>query len=196
MFLNNLQNSREGTCVGIFFNKVAGPQNFNFIKKRLKTGFSSEFCELSMNTYFAEDPWTVGCETPVRFFKNAFFTERLQWLLLAVSGFQHATLLKKRLEQRYLSVNFGKFLRTSFDRTPPNDSSLCFMWILRSFSVHPFYRAPLENCLFHVQVAEFQPPHTVKKYFASAFQAFYTRRSTIRRRSCKPLKTICEEVRL
>ena len=49
------------------------------------------------------------------------------------------------------------------------------------------------------QVAEFQPLHTVRKYFTSAFQAFYTRR----RRSyskvfmyLKFLKIICEEVNL
>ena len=29
--------------------------------------------------------------------------------------------------------------------------------------------------LFHVQVAEFQPPNTVRNYFTSAFQTFYTR---------------------
>ena len=38
-----------------------------------------------------------------------------------------------------------------------------------------FYRAPLRNFLFHVQVAEFQTaPDTVKSYFRGAFQAFYT----------------------
>ena len=47
--------------------------------------------------------------------------------------------------------------------------------ILISFSEHLFYIAPLGNCLFHVQVAEFQLPDTVKNYFASAFRAFYTR---------------------
>ena len=61
-------------------------------------------------------------------------------------------------------MNFAKFLRASFDRTPPDD---CFL----SFSVN-FDRAPLRNCLFHVQVAEFQPADTVKNYFGSAFQAF------------------------
>ena len=96
----------------------------------------------------------------------------------------------KRLRQRCLSVNFATFLRTSFD-----DCFLC----LRSFPDHLFYRAPLGNCLFHLQVAEFQPPHTVKKYFIGAFQVFYTRR----RSSCsnafmylKSLKIICEEVDL
>ena len=28
--------------------------------------------------------------------------------------------------------------------------------------------------MFHLQVTKFQPPHTVKKYFTSAFEAFYT----------------------
>ena len=86
------------------------------------------------------------------FLKTPLFTEGLQLLLLTVPGFQPASLLKKRLEGRRLSVNFAKFLKISFDRTP------------------------LGNCLFHLQVVEFQPAHTVQKYFASAFQAFYTRR--------------------
>ena len=32
-------NFTENTCVGLFFNKVAGPQNSNFIKKRLQQRF-------------------------------------------------------------------------------------------------------------------------------------------------------------
>ena len=43
------------------------------------------------------------------------------------------------------------------------------------FSEHFFYKAPLRNCLFHEQVAEFQPLDTVKKYFTGVSQAFYTR---------------------
>ena len=48
-----------------------------------------------------------------------------------------------------------------------------------------FYRTPLRNCLFHVQVAVFQPTDTVKNYFTGAFQALYTRTRevAIRRRS-------------
>ena len=39
----------------------------------------------------------------------------LQWLLLTVSGFQHATLLKKRFRPICLSVNFAKkFLKNLF----------------------------------------------------------------------------------
>ena len=53
-------------------------------------------------------------------------------------------------------------------------ASCVYLRILRSFSEHLIYRAPLGNCLFHVQVAEFLPADTVKNYFTSAFQAFYT----------------------
>ena len=58
-----------------------------------------------------------------KFLKTPYFTEHLQRLLLEVSGFQPATLLK-RFRQRYLSVSFGNFLRTSFDRTLPDG---CFL---------------------------------------------------------------------
>ena len=63
-------------------------------------------------------------------------------------------------------------------------ASCVYLKILRSFSDHLFYTAPLGNCLFHLQVAQFQPPHTVKKYFVSAFQAFILEEVAVRRRSC------------
>ena len=34
-------------------------------------------------------------------------------------------------------------------------ASCAYLWILRIFSDHLFYRAPLGNCLFHLQVAQF-----------------------------------------
>ena len=54
-------------------------------------------------------------------------------------------------------------------------ASCVYLWILRSFSEYLFYRAPMGNCLLHVQVAEFQPADTVKSYFTGACQAFYKR---------------------
>ena len=57
-----------------------------------------------------------------------------------------------------------------------------YLRILRILLDHLFYRAPLGNCLFHVQVAEFQPPDTVKKLFKHVVQeqevAFRTRSFT------------------
>ena len=57
-------------------------------------------------------------------------------------------------------------------------ASCVYLGILRSFSEHLFYRGTLGNYLFHVQVAEFQPPDTVKNYLTSDFQVFYTRMTT------------------
>ena len=36
MSLKGLEILQENTCVGVFFNKVAGPQNSNFIKERFQ----------------------------------------------------------------------------------------------------------------------------------------------------------------
>ena len=73
-----------------------------------------------------------------KFLRTPYFTEgHLQWLFLTVSGFQPATLLKKRFPQRCFSVNFAKFLRTSFDRAPPDD---CFLSISVNFK---FFRTSL-----------------------------------------------------
>ena len=164
-----MQISQESTCVVVFINKVAGPQNCNFIKKGLQHRFSpGKFAKL--------------LRTPC-------FTEHLQWLLLTVSGFQTGPLLKKRLQQR--SFLLIEHLRMT--------TSCVYLWILTSFLEHFFYRGPLGNCFFHVQVAEFQPPDAVKNYFTGVFQAFYTR--TRRSHSnafiyLKFLKTIWEEVNL
>ena len=47
-----------------------------------------------------------------------------KWLVFnKVVGLRPATLLKKRVWHRCLPVNFAKFLRTFFSRTPPDD---CF----------------------------------------------------------------------
>ena len=58
-------------------------------------------------------------------------------------------------------MNFAKFLRTSFYRTL-YDYFLCLPVTLRSFLDHLFFRARLGNCLFHEEVAESQPPDTIK----------------------------------
>ena len=69
----------------------------------------------------------AGSETPATFLRKPFFTEHLQWLLLIFLCFQPATLLKKRLQHRFFSVNFAKFLRLSFGRTPRGPTRHDFM---------------------------------------------------------------------
>ena len=73
-----------------------------------------------------------------KYYLRTHFTEHHQWLFVAVSGFQHAPLLKKRFLQICFSVNFAKFLRTSFDRTPRDD---CFFTLSVKFK--RFYRTSL-----------------------------------------------------
>ena len=76
-------------------------------------------------------------------------------------------------------MNSAKLLGTSFYRTPPDDWFLCLPVILSlpvSFSDHLFCRAPLGNCLFHVQVVEFQPPDTIKSILQALFKHFIRKR--------------------
>ena len=72
---------------------------------------------------------------------------------------------------------FCKIFKNSFffDRTPPNDCFLCLSVNFETFFRTVFFQSILGKLLFYVQVAEFQSPDTVKNYFTSAFQAFYTR---------------------
>ena len=96
-----------------------------------------------------------------KFLRKPYFTEHPQWLLLTVSGFQ--------IPAKIFFLKFGKFLRTSYDRTPPDDGFLSLYVNFDNF-FRIFHRAPLRNYLFHVQVAKFQPADTVKGCFAGAFQ--------------------------
>ena len=118
------------------------------------------------------------------FLVTPFLTEHFQWLRLTVSGFQPAALLKKGLLQRRFYARFAKFLKTSFYKTPPDDCFLCLLVILRSFQITHFFREPLGNCFFHVQVAEFQPPDKIKSISQALFKHLIRKRDVaIRRRS-------------
>ena len=123
-----MQILQESTCVGISFDKVAGPRNVTLLKRNQHRLFPVKFA---------------------KFLRAPCFTEHLQWLFLKVSGFQPATLLKKRLRKRCFSVNFAKFLRTSFLLTEHlrMTASCVYLWVLRSFSEHFFYRARRETAI-------------------------------------------------
>ena len=182
--------------------KLQALRTVTLLKRDSNTGFLLWILWIIQEHLFCRWLWRAGTETPVRLFKNTFFY-RASPVAASDDSFRFpaSNFTKKRLQKRRYSVNFPKFLRTSFVRHLRMTASCFYLWILRSFPDHLFYRAPLENCLFHLQVAEFQPPHTVNKYFTCAFLAFYTRR---RRRSSyskefmylKSLKIICEEVNL
>ena len=64
MFLKISQNSRESTCVSVFFNKVAGKAlSCSFIKKETLTQmFFYEFREILKNTFFHRTPPVAASE--------------------------------------------------------------------------------------------------------------------------------------
>ena len=67
----------------------------------------------------------------------AKFTEKHLCQLLfynKVAGPESATLIKKRLWHRCFPMNFAKFLRTTFHRTPLND---CFLTIQHFLAENP-----------------------------------------------------------
>ena len=157
--------------------KLQALRTATLLKRDSSTGFLLWILWIIQKHLFCvKDLWTAGSEILVRLFKNTFLTELLQWLLLTVSGFQPAALLKKRLQQRRFSVNFV---------------------ISKSFSDHLFYTAPLGNCLcvsWRISTSRYN-----KKSFTSAFQAIYTktRRSYLEAFIyLKSLKIVSEEVNL
>ena len=123
----------------VFFNKVAGPQNCNFIKRRLQHRyFAVNFVNCSKTPLLCRGCMTAGSETPVRLFKNTFFNRTFPVATSDSFRFPPAAFLKKGLQQRRCSVRFAKFLR-SFYKTPPNNCFFCLLVILRSFPDHPFF---------------------------------------------------------
>ena len=119
--------------------------------------------------FCVEDVWTAVSETPVRLCKNTFFNRTFPVTASDSFRFPACSFIKKGLQQRRFSVRLVKFLRTSFYRIPPDDCFLCLPAIWRSFSDALFFRAPLGNSLFHLQVAEFQPPDKIKSIRRRSF---------------------------
>ena len=131
-----MQILQESTCDGVFFDKVAGTRYATLIKRLQHRLFPVKFA---------------------KFLRAPCFTQHLQWLLLQVSGFRSATLLRKRLWKGYFAVNFAKFLRTSFLLTDHLrvTASYVYLSILRHFSEHFFYIAHRGNCYFMYNLQNF-----------------------------------------
>ena len=119
--------------------------------------------------------------------------KHLCWSLFLIN-FQPATLSKKTLSAHVFLRIFAKFLETPFRSNTFEwvllvftygfwvftehlrmTASCVYLWILRSFSEHLFYRKTLGDCSFHVHVEEFQPAYAIKIYFTGAFKVFCTK---------------------
>ena len=103
----------------------------------------------------------AGSETPVLLYKNIFFKEHLQWLLLTVSGSSLKLYSLKETLAKMFICECCKIFKNIFRQ---NTSGWLHLWILRNFPDHFFYRAPLGNCLFNAQVTGFQPQDTIHRW--------------------------------
>ena len=152
-----MQISQEISCVGVFFNIVPGSRKL-YWKDTPTQVFSCEFWELSKNNYFVEDLWTAGSETPARLLSSVAASDSFR--------FPASNFIKKETPEKMLICEFCNIFKNIFRQKHIRMAASCvYLWILRSFSDHLFYRAPLGNCLFHLQIAQFQPPNTVKKSY-------------------------------
>ena len=176
---------------------LQAPRTATLLKRDFNTGFVQWILWIIQKHLFCvEGLWTTGSETAVcASLRTPLFTEHLQRLLLTVSGFQPATLLKKGLQQRRFSVNFAKFIGTSFDWTPLGDCFLCLSVNLEKFLISPFLQSASGKLLVSCTSYRIWTTRHNKKSFTSAFQASYTKT----RRSyskvfiyLKSLKIICE----
>ena len=155
-----MQISQESTCIGVFFNIVAGPQNRNFVKKRLHHRF---FLKHFLNYLRASILYRIDERLVLKhqysFIRTSYFKEHLQWLLLTVSGSSLQLYCLKETLAKFIS-EFCKIFKNIFRQ---NISGWLHLWILGGFPDHFFYRAPLGNCLFfHARVAGFQPQDTIR----------------------------------
>ena len=136
------------------------PRAATLIKRDFDTGFFLLiFMNYSETSILFWGSITADSETPVcAFLRKPLFTEHLQWLLLTVSGFQPAILLKKRLQQRRFSVNFVKILRQSINRTPPAGLLLlvyiCESWEV--FQITSFIELILKTAYFMYKLQNFK----------------------------------------
>ena len=155
-----MQISQESTCVRLFFNKVAGPQSYNFVKKRLHHRFFPQnFLNYLRAPILQRTYERLVLKHQCSFIRTSFFKEHLQWLLLTVSGSSLQLYSLKETLAKMFICEFCKIFKNIFRQ---NTSGWLHLWILRSFPDHFFYRAPLGNCLFHAQVAGFQPQDTIR----------------------------------
>ena len=102
--------------------------------------------------------------------------------------------IKKETPEKMFFCKFCKIVKNivSFDRTTPDDVNFkTFFRTLHLWST--------SGKLFHIQVAEFQPPDTEKSYFTGGFQAVYVGTSSSHSKAFiyfKSLKIVREEVDL
>ena len=133
-----MQISQQRTCVGVFLNKVAGPQNCNFIKQSLQRRF------LLWILWIMQEHLFWDAETPVRLFKNTFFYRTSPGGAASDSvRFPVYSSIKKETRIKMFICEFCKIFKNTFLSEHLQMTDPCvYLWILRRFSDYLVYRAP------------------------------------------------------
>ena len=140
-----MQISQESTCVGVFFNKVAGPQNCNFVKKRLHHRFFPEnflnYLEAPISLRIYE---RLVLKHKCYFIRTSIFKGHLQWLLLTVSG--------SGLQLYSLIETLVEMFICEFCKTHPDDC-ICKVWEV--FQITSFIGHVWETAYFMHMLQDF-----------------------------------------
>ena len=105
--------------------------------------------------FCVENLWTAGFETSVRLFKNTFFYRISPVAASDSFRFPAWSFIKKETPARTF---FCEFCQIFWKIVLQNTSG--WLFLVFTWNFEKFFWAPLGNCLFHVQVAEFEPPDT------------------------------------
>ena len=125
--------------------------------------------------------------------RTPYFTEHPPVAASDSFRFPACNFIKKTFWKRCFSVNFAKLLRTSFNRTPPDDCFLNFDKFFRT----PLWYSTSEKLLISCRSCRISTSRYSKNYFTGVFQAFYTETRSSHSKDfiyLKFLKMFCEEV--
>ena len=134
--------------------------------------------------FCVEDVWTADSETPVRLFKNIFFNRTFPVAASDIFRFPACSSIKKATPAKTCLCEICKIFKKIFLQNTSGWLLLVSICNFEKFSDHLFFRAPLGNSLFLVQVAEFQTPDKIKSISQALFKHSIPKRDVaIRRRS-------------
>ena len=112
--------------------------------------------------FCVEDVWTAGSETPVRLFKNTFFNRTFPVAASDSFRFPACNFIKKGTPAKMFFCEICKIFKNIFLQNTSGWLLLVFTCNFEKFFRSPIFTAPARNSLFHVQVAEFQPPDKIR----------------------------------
>ena len=180
-----MQISQESTCVGVFFNKVAGLQNCTLLKRVSTTGFLLWILWIIQKHLFCiEDFWTAGSETPIHLLKITLFYRTSRVAACDRFRFLACNFINKGTPAKTFFWEFCKTSKNIFFQNTSGWLLLVFTWNFEKIFRTPILQSTSGKLLFHEQVAEFKLPDTRKSISEMLFKPFTrTRDVAIWRRS-------------